>query len=299
MSTGQKATLAKEARSASGLAPALAALGLPRSTWYYHQKRRASSPEKYQHLREPLEAIARAHPEYGYRRTTVELREAYGHPVNHKVVQRLHQAWDLPLLRGTRRPKPSGIRQAITAAGTRANLVAGRGAIQPFEVAYADFSELVYADGRRKAHLIPILDHASKWVLGWAVGERADTALALQAWRQARHTLTQRGIAGAGMIVHHDQDPVFTGYGWTAQLLLGDKGRLSYALHGAKDNPEMEAFLSRFKTENHSLFLDAQTLEELIAVVGARMDYYNNERRHSTIGYVSPSTYLETWQPCR
>lgn len=299
MSVEQKVALAKEARSAVGLAPALAVLELPRSTWYYHQKQRVSYPERYRYLREPLEAIARAHPEYGYRRTTVELREVYGHPVNHKVVQRLHQAWDLPLLRGTRRPRPGGIRQAITAVGTRANLVAGRAVTRPFEVVYADFSELVYADGKRRAHLIPLLDHASKSVLGWAVGERADTVIALQAWQQARHTLAQRGIAMGGMIVHHDQAPVFTGYGWTAQLLLGDKVRLSYALNGAKDNPEMEAFLSRFKTENHSLFLEVQTLKDLISLVGERMDYYNHERRHSTIGYVSPSTYLETGPPCR
>lgn len=293
MSVEQKVALAKGARSAAGLAPALAALGLPRSTWYYHQKQRGSYTERYRHLRQPLEAIARQHPQYGYRRTTVELREVYGHQVNHKVVQRLHQAWDLPLLRGTRRPRPGGIRQAITAVGKRANLVAGRAVPRPFEVAYADFSELVYAEGKRRAHLIPILDHASKLVLGWAVGDRADTGMALQAWKQARHVLAKRGIAMDGMIVHHDQDPVFTGYGWTAQLLLGDKVRLSYALNGAKDNPEMEAFLSRFKTENHSLFLEVQTLKDLISVVAERMDYYNEERRHSTIGYVSPSTYLE------
>lgn len=39
------------------------------------------------------------------------------------------------------------------------------------------------------------------------------------------------------MIVHHDQDAVYTGYSWTGQLLLQDKVQLSYALDGAKDNP--------------------------------------------------------------
>lgn len=47
--------------------------------------------------------------------------------------------------------------------------MAGRQEIRPLEVAYTDFTELVYAGGRRKAYLIPILDHASKVVLGWAV----------------------------------------------------------------------------------------------------------------------------------
>lgn len=119
MSSERKVELADRARSVFGLTPALAALELPRSTWHYHHSCRRSYTEKYADLRAPLEAIARRHPEYGYRRTTPELRERTGRRINRKVVQRLHRAWGLPLIRGTRMPKPSGIRRAITAAGTR------------------------------------------------------------------------------------------------------------------------------------------------------------------------------------
>jgi transposase InsO family protein len=182
-------SLIRQVKSEHGLSSALAALQLPRSTWYYHQNHKVTYAEKYAYLRRLLEAIARNHHEYGYRRTTPELREVYGYIVNHKVVQRLHQAWDLPLIRGTKPLKISGIRKAITAAGDRSNLVAGRETIQAFEVAYTDLTELVYANGRRKAYLIPILDHDSKMVLGWAVGERAVTSLALEAWDHARDTL--------------------------------------------------------------------------------------------------------------
>ncbi len=44
----------------------------------------------------------------------------------------------------------------------RAVLVADREQIGPFDVAYADFTELIYADGRKKAYLIPIVDHCSR-----------------------------------------------------------------------------------------------------------------------------------------
>ena len=117
--------------------------------------------QKYAHLEAPLKAIAEAHPEYGYRRATAELRETYGHRVNRKVVERLHRLWDLPLRR-VRRPKPSAIRRAIDAAGPRANLLSRRrkAEIGPLEVIYTDFTELRYADGTRKAWLIPLLDHA-------------------------------------------------------------------------------------------------------------------------------------------
>ena len=306
MNSERKVELAGRARSAFGLTSALAALELPRSTWQYHQSHRRGYTEKYADLRAPLEAIARRHPEYGYRRTTPELRETTGRRINRKVVQRLHQAWGLPLIRGTRMPKPSGIRRAITAAGNRINLVSGRQAIRPLEVAYTDFTELLYAGGRRKAYLIPILDHTSKVVLGWAVGERAVTSLALEAWEQAKHGLRARRMDVSAVTIHHDQDPVFTSYAWTAKLLLKDQVRVSYALGGAQDNTEMEAFNSRFtpalaggarETENRSLLLDAKSLRELKALVAERIAYYNNVRRHSSIGYRAPSQFIATLQP--
>lgn len=276
-----------------GLAPALAAVELPKSTWYYHQRQKVGYEAKYAPLRPLLERIAREHPEYGYRRTTVELCDGYGLEVNHKVVQRLHKLWGLPLLRSTRAPQPSGVRQALVASGERVNLVAQRGQIELFEVAYADFTELRFADGRRKAYLMPLVGHNCKMAYGWAVGERANTDLALAAWERAKETFRRLAIPYRGMILHHDRDPVYTGYGWTARLLLKDGGRLSYTLNGARDNPQMEAFISRFKAENRSLLLDAQDLAELAEVVDQRMWYYNSERRHSSIGYKSPLAYIE------
>jgi transposase InsO family protein len=69
--------------------------------------------------------------------------------------------------------------------------------------------------------------------------------------------------------------------------------RLSYALQGFKDNPEMEAFFSRFKEEERSLFLGAQSIAELAAPVDSRMAHHNTDRRHSSIGYVPPPAYIE------
>lgn len=295
MSTEAKVALVQGARTEFGLQAALGVLGLSRSTWYYQTRDRVSYEKKHGHLHGPLEAVAREHPEYGYRRTTTELGEVYGEPTNHKVVQRLHLLWGLPLMRGTRPPRPSGIRKVITAAGEKINLVAGLEEIGPFEVAYTDFTELVCARG--KAQLIPIIDHRTKVCLGWALGPKAVTELALAAWEAAAQSLGRLGRSPRGMIIHHDQDPVFTSYDWTGRLLLKDGVRVSYALLGAKDNTEMEAWNSRFKNENRSLFLEAKDLCELRAIVAERIDYYNGERRHSALGNQAPLVWtarLET-----
>jgi putative transposase len=67
---------------------------------------------------------------------------------------------------------------------------------------------------------------------------------------------------------------------------------ISFSENGAKDNPWIESFWSRFKGENHSLFWEAQTLEELSAVVERQMEYYNTRRRHSSLAYKAPLEYL-------
>jgi transposase InsO family protein len=293
MSTEQKVALVMEAQETFGLNRTLAAVGLPKSTWYYHQKQKVAYPDKYADLLPILDEIARRHPEYGVPRIMPELREEYGIDVNHKVIERLLRIWDLVILRSTHRPKPSSVQQAIADAGEYANVIAQLDKIELFQVVYTDFTELRYADGQRKAFLIPIIGHVSKMVYGWAVGEHADTPLALRAWEQAKATFQKLDIALAGMIMHHDRDSVFTGYAWTAQLLLGDELRLSYALRGAKDNPEMESFNSRFKNEWRSLFLDADSVTELARIVAERMRYYNTKRRHSSICNLPPLTYIE------
>ena len=71
---------------------------------------------------------------------------------------------------------------------------------------------------------------------------------------------------------------------------------MSYALNGFKDNPEKESFNSRFKTENGSLLLEAAGLPELRAIVKTQIDYYNRDRRHSSLGYLSPLRYMEQMQ---
>ena len=85
---------------------------------------------------------------------------------------------------------------------------------------------------------------------------------------------------------------MFTGYAWTGRL-LGAGARLSYALRGRKDNPEMESFFGRLKVENRSLILDAESLEQLSTIVRRRIRYYNRVRGHSSLGDRPPMAIIQ------
>jgi transposase InsO family protein len=107
--------------------------------------------------------------------------------------------------------------------------------------------------------------------------------------------MQELSIEPAGMVMHQDQDPVYTSHAWTGRLLLRDHLQVSYSLDGARGNTEMEAFISRFKNENRSLLLDAPTIETLERVVNVRMRYYNEVRRHSALDNQPPRKWLECW----
>lgn len=274
-----------------GLNRVLAALGLSKGTWHYRRHGSQRYTQKYASLKGPLLAIAREHPSYGYRKVTTELREK-GWQVNHKVVQRLQRAWDLPLVRSRRPPTVSAIRRALREMGSRVNLVLHLEQIGILEVLYTDFTEILYAGGHRKAHLMPLVDHTSKLAVGWAVGESADTALALKAYRRARRTLQRLGLRLEGIIVHHDQDPVYTSHAWVQTLRVRDGIRLSYSLEGARENTHIESFIGHFKGENASLFWEQEDLKVLERIVDRRMHYYNRHRRHASLGNRPPMAFL-------
>jgi transposase InsO family protein len=94
-----------------------------------------------------------------------------------------------------------------------------------------------------------------------------------------------------GTILHSDLDSVYTSYHWLRQVLLDDGLRVSYSERGAKDNPWIESFWGRMKTEEGSRIVGAQTLPDLEGVIDGRFRYYNC-RRHSQIGNRPPMNYL-------
>lgn len=287
--TEEKVEMVKENASTYGLNVTLEAIGLPKSTWHYWKKMRKSPQERYTPLKEPLSDVVREHPSYGFPRVQPEL-DARGYVAGEWRIRRGLQMWDLSLRRAVKPPKPSMPRQILSEKGL--GLVHDLEDISPFDVLVTDFTELRYDNGRKKAYFMPLLDHYTKWVIGWSVGRHRDTEIAKEALTMTEYGLAEMGLSLEDRIAHHDQNPVYTGYRWLYQLLMKAKGRVSCSENGAKGNTVMEAFFGRFKTENESLFCEARNIWELRRIIGQQVGYHNCRRRHSALDYQTPKEVL-------
>jgi putative transposase len=231
--TAEKVHIVEQNAETYGLNVTLDAIGLPKSTWYYWKNKKVNYEEKYGYLHEPLIAALNDNPAYGYRRVESELK-ARGYRVGEIVVQRVLGMWDLSLRRCAGKPKSSVPRKLLAKGGDGMNLVARIEEPDPLQVFYTDFTAIWYADGGKKAYLMPLVDHATKWVIGWAVGYRPNTELALEALSMAAATLADAGLTLQGRIIHHDQDTVYTGYRWLRAVLIKHRARISFSENGAR-----------------------------------------------------------------
>ena len=135
------------------------------------------------------------------------------------------------------------------------------------------------------------IDLYSRRVVGWAMGATMEATLVLEALNRA---LGHRQIEPDQLLIHTDQGGQYRAMAYR-QLLESHKISCSMSAKGCCwDNAVVESFFSTLK---HELDLDddAETLkspQKLIRQLAFWIDgYYNRERRHSTIGYLSPIDY--------
>jgi len=201
-----------------GLNRCLRAIGLPKSTYYYRKNRPDGPSEDDQRLMTHIREIIRDHPDYGYRRILPELRERSGEQVNHKRLRRLLNEHELGLPRCLPKAKPSPVRKILREASGQLNLIEEYLGTdrepEPLEVFSTDFTELAYASGQRKAHLMAVVDVGSRCALGWAVGPRANRKLALRCWERVHARMGALDHSLEGTILHSDLDSVYTSYDW-------------------------------------------------------------------------------------
>lgn len=160
------------------------------------------------------------------------------------------------------------------------------------QVIVSDVTELYYSG--KKAYLCVHLDIYGKMIYGWHLLTAPNNELVVLSWKKAVATVKRlTGSSLTDMIAHQDRGSVYTGADYILAVLK-EKCRLSYSRRGEPgDNAVNESFFSRLKEEWRDVFMEAQSFDELQNMVKKAIDYYNNERYHSSIGLKAPLIFTK------
>jgi putative transposase len=267
-------------------------LGVSTSGYYAHVKRAAATmlTPRQQRRADLAVKILDVHTEsdgtYGSPRITTELRER-GETVNEKTVAAVMAEIGIEGI------SPRTFKVRTTVADPAASFPPDRvrrhfDQGRPDAVWLTDITYLTCGEG--DMYLCAIRDGHSRRVLGHVVADHIGADMVCQAIDAA---VVCRGRDVAGTVLHSDRGGEFTA-ALTVQACVRHGLTRSMGDTGVCwDNSPAESFWSTFKHEYYYRHTFA-TKVELVAAVDNWIRRYNNDRRHSAIGMLSPVRYEQS-----
>jgi putative transposase len=250
---------------------------------YYRYKRRATSTTQLR--RQWLTGLIRevhvaSRGTYGYRRIHAELTMAMGIQVSSRLVSVLMTQAGIYGLPGPARVKR--LRGVVT-SDDLVNRKFHR--LRPNELWMTDITEHPGREG--KLYCAAVMDAFSRRIIGWSIDSRQDSALVVNALDMAIRNRRPE----PGGIVHADHGVQFTSWAFSDKIrsagLMPSFGSVGDGL----DNAMMESFWSSMQIE----LLNRQRWKTRVELANAIFDYieifHNRQRRHSALGYHTPTEY--------
>lgn len=245
-------------------------LGVNRSSIYVkHQE-----PSDVNHLANMIAEIYADYPIYGYRRIMAILRRQ-GVTVNHKRVSRLMRLMNLRAIY----PGPNTSRRNL-AELTKPYLLSELIINKPNQVWQVDITYLRTPNGFM--YLVALIDVYTRLVVGWQLSNSLCTESCVMALEKA---VAKYGKAD---IINSDQGSQFTSIDWLQAL---EQMEIKVSMTGkgrCNDNANIERLWRSFKYEGSYLY-KWQSVAELKENLPLWLKWYNEERPHQALSYMTPA----------
>lgn len=256
-------------------------LQVRRSGFYAYLRRGPSA--RLQHDQVPGEQVRAAFQHsrntYGSPRIHAELR-ARGIRTSKRRVERLMQRQGLCARRKRKFMRTTDSRHKLPVAE---NLLGRHFTVPaPNRVGTTDLTYIWTLAGW--LYLAVVLDLYSRRVVGFAMSAHIDEPLVLSALRMA--LVTRR--PEPGLIHHSDRGSQYCGAAYRTVLKAHGIVRSMSRKADCWDNAVSESFFSTLKQELIYLRAFGTRAEAQTAIFEYVMAYYNPQRRHSTLGFISP-----------
>jgi putative transposase len=149
------------------------------------------------------------------------------------------------------------------------------------QVWVADITYIPLRNGRF-AYLALVMDRFSRRVVGWNLDESMTEPLILEALQQAIRARQPR----RDLIHHSDRGGQYAGHAYRAVLRRAAMRQSMSRAGNCYDNAFMESCFGTIKTELE--MTEYENGPQARTEIASYLAYYNTERRHSALDYVSP-----------
>lgn len=217
---------------------------------------------------------------YGYRKLTVELQEEQNLIINHKKVYRLCR--ELGILRPQRVLKPY----------RPGRIGHKRKATGPNEHWEIDLKYGYIKGIRQFFYQVSIIDIFDRTIVESHIGL---SAKAKDAARIVQIAVEKRGVKPGQLVVRSDNGPQFRAKAFTEALHKLEIIHERIPVNSPNLNAYIESFHSILEDECYSRH-EFETFQEAYEEVNNYLDYYNNRRRHGSIGCQAPAVYYRKHQ---
>ena len=260
---------------------------------FYEWLRRQEHPNPESPENKQLESnVIRVHFEsrkiYGYRKVHKKL-EGEGVQISDKKVYRL-------MAKNGLQAKTKKAFRPKTTNSNHKNLVSPRifqiettEVTKPNQIWAGDITYIATKEGW--LYLSIFLDLFSRIVVGWAIQDHLRTELVRESFIMA---LRNREV-GPGLMIHSDRGVQYTAGDFRC-LINSLKFIQSMSRKGnCYDNAFVESFFSQMKKELSQKIFDSKK-EATQAIIDFIESWYNTERIHSSLGYVSPKDFEANYE---
>lgn len=219
---------------------------------------------------------------YGARRIAVEL-QARDRPCGVDRVAKLLKSQGLQAIQPqSYRPQTTDSRHAL---GYSPNLLqrsappAQLNRVWVIDITYVPLEETAFA------YLALVLDLCSRRVIGWSLAEQMTETLVLVA---LQHAIRARQPS-PGLIHHSDRGGQYASSAYRAVLRRAEIRQSMSRAANCYDNAFMESCFGTIKTELE--MTEYQNSRLARHDIASYLAYYNHDRRHSSLTYLSPAAY--------
>lgn len=271
--------------------------GISKTTYYQSKDPVDRFESKYLNIKKHTARVIKAHPAYGVKRIKAELKDKYQIQVGRDTLNKLLKLWRLDLKRKIKVRKPNMIQKILIALADRTNLLVRSKITKPFQALTSDITELRFKGG--KAYFCVHKDVLGQMVYGWSLGLTMEVKLVMTSLKMAKARIKQltqkfKHKLKRKPLQHQDRGSQYTSHVYVKESL--EFTTLSYSDPGTPThNPGQESFFGRFKDEWRDEIAEIETFEELEEFIKQKIKYYNHERRHTSIGLLTPWNFTKSF----